>query len=132
MITKAIEQESGYSVEYNDGSTLSVPNAPGNRHYRELMEWVDEGNTIEAFVPPTQYKTRFTAREFLRKLTGQERATMKTHEDMGVQLWYDELIAADFVDVEDPDTIEAANYGVTKGVFSEARKDELLEPEIIE
>lgn len=29
-----------------DGS-LSVPNAPGNRHYQAVQEWIAEGNTPE-------------------------------------------------------------------------------------
>jgi hypothetical protein len=30
-----------------DGQTVSVPLDPANRHYREILEWVAEGNTIE-------------------------------------------------------------------------------------
>lgn len=36
-------QAGGYLV---DGS-LSVPNAPGNRHYQAVQEWIAEGNTPE-------------------------------------------------------------------------------------
>jgi hypothetical protein len=37
-----------------DGQYSSVPLDPGNRHYEEILEWVEtEGNTIEsADVPP--------------------------------------------------------------------------------
>ena len=36
-----------YDLIYEDGTTLSVPNAVGNRHFIEIQEWVAEGNTIE-------------------------------------------------------------------------------------
>ena len=30
-----------------DGITMCVPLNPDNAHYKEIQEWVDEGNTIE-------------------------------------------------------------------------------------
>jgi hypothetical protein len=30
-----------------DGITMCVPINPDNRHYRMILEWVAEGNTIE-------------------------------------------------------------------------------------
>ena len=30
-----------------DGQKLYVPLDPANRHYAALLEWVDEGNTIQ-------------------------------------------------------------------------------------
>ena len=35
-----------YTLEYADGTILSVPLDPNNRHYQEIQEWVDAGNTI--------------------------------------------------------------------------------------
>ena len=31
-----------------DGESLQVPLDPANRHYAAILEWVAEGNTIEA------------------------------------------------------------------------------------
>jgi len=31
-----------------DGVVLSVPLDPDNRHYQAILEWVADGNTIEA------------------------------------------------------------------------------------
>tara|TARA_R110002110_G_scaffold206795_1_gene418996 strand:+ start:367 stop:555 length:189 start_codon:yes stop_codon:yes gene_type:complete len=31
-----------------DGQALSVPLDPANRHYEAILEWVADGNTIEA------------------------------------------------------------------------------------
>ena len=36
-----------YDLIYEDGTTLSVQNAVGNRHFIEIQECVAEGNTIE-------------------------------------------------------------------------------------
>ncbi len=30
-----------------DGITMSVPLVVGNRHYDAILEWVEDGNTIE-------------------------------------------------------------------------------------
>ena len=53
MIKKVIKKENfddedfTYELIYEDGTTWSVPNVAGNRHYKEIQEWVAEGNTIE-------------------------------------------------------------------------------------
>ncbi len=41
------DEDFTYELIYEDGTTWSVPNAAGNRHYIEIQEWVAEGNTIE-------------------------------------------------------------------------------------
>ena len=41
------DEDFTYDLIYEDGTTLSVPNAVGNRHFIEIQEWVAEGNTIE-------------------------------------------------------------------------------------
>ena len=30
-----------------DGQDMSVPIDPANRHYQAILEWVEDGNTIE-------------------------------------------------------------------------------------
>ena len=30
-----------------DSDTMSVPLDPANRHYQAILEWVEDGNTIE-------------------------------------------------------------------------------------
>jgi|3_EtaG_2_1085321.scaffolds.fasta_scaffold180488_2 hypothetical protein len=36
-----------YLVTFSDGVLSSVPQSEYNRHYQEIQEWVEEGNTIE-------------------------------------------------------------------------------------
>ena len=42
-ITSCKTQESGYLVN----GTMSVPNDPANRHYQELLDWINDGNLPE-------------------------------------------------------------------------------------
>lgn len=54
-ITQAKYNADSTSVEISDGDrTLFVPINAENRHYQQLLKWEAEGNTIEAWVPPTQ------------------------------------------------------------------------------
>ena len=32
---------------YDSNEKWSVPISPGNRHYEQVLKWVEEGNTIE-------------------------------------------------------------------------------------
>ena len=41
--------KSGYLVNGN----MSVPNDPGNRHYKLVQDWIAEGNTPEPMPEPT-------------------------------------------------------------------------------
>ena len=48
VIYTDIDQE-GVKVTYDTGDILHVPVDTGNRHYQEVQEWVDDGNTITAW-----------------------------------------------------------------------------------
>lgn len=132
MIIKALSQESGFSVTYDDGKVFSVPDAKGNRHYQELMEWVAEGNIIEPYVEPTPPpKTKFTPLEYLDRFTDTEEDAVIVAADQNVQIkkFYNRLLAATFVDLDDPRTTAGLNALVAAGILTEARKDEILTPE---
>ena len=49
-VTKKISSidntEFNYVVVYQDGTTYDVPHNEENRHYQEILEWVEAGNTI--------------------------------------------------------------------------------------
>ena len=36
-----------YQITYESGEVWYCPLSDNNRHYREVLEWVAEGNTIE-------------------------------------------------------------------------------------
>ena len=35
-----------YKIEYEDGNWKCVPNIPDNRDYKEVQDWIEQGNTI--------------------------------------------------------------------------------------
>jgi hypothetical protein len=90
-----------------------------------------EAEVLAAPESQTQNKTKFSSREFLKRLGSEKRIALKTHENMEVQLWYEELLAADFVDVDDEDTQSAVGLGVMLDIFTQAEADTLLAPEVI-
>ena len=48
---KYVSSVSGHNshiLETIDGTEMSVPLDPANRHYAAILEWVADGNTIEA------------------------------------------------------------------------------------
>ena len=48
---KYVKNKDGNNISINttiDGEELAVPLFAGNRHYDAILEWVAEGNTVEA------------------------------------------------------------------------------------
>jgi len=45
MIEQITKTENGYEVIF-DGQTLSVPEAPGNRHYQMVLEAIENGHPV--------------------------------------------------------------------------------------
>ena len=35
-----------YKIEYEDSNWKCVPNTPDNRDYKEVQDWIEQGNTI--------------------------------------------------------------------------------------
>lgn len=57
----------GWLVTYTGGDVLSVPNAPGNRHYQEVQDWLAVPNTADAeFTVAERQTTRKTEVNTLR------------------------------------------------------------------
>lgn len=64
-ITKV--KQTGENFLIND--TLSVPNAPGNRHFQMIQSWLQiEGNNIEPEFTPTELAAKQAAEERAAKL----------------------------------------------------------------
>ena len=40
-------QTEGIHVVYTNGEEWDVPKDENNRHYQEILKWVEDGNTIE-------------------------------------------------------------------------------------
>lgn len=80
-------------------------------------------------VAAVEIRTTFTALEFLEKFTESEQLAVveATISSVSVKLWYDKMLAASFVDLNDPRTESGLAALVTAGLITEARKDEILE-----
>ena len=46
-VTKSLDGADllGYHLVYDDGKTWTVPKDENNRHYKEILEWIADGNT---------------------------------------------------------------------------------------
>jgi len=76
MITnvKELEDGSNHQVTWKDGTVSTVP--PNHRFMQNVREWVDAGNTIEAYVPPTADELLQQERQSMQVSRFQARAAL--------------------------------------------------------
>ncbi|ACT50859.1 hypothetical protein [Methylovorus glucosotrophus] len=107
-------------AEPPDGAIeISEPPAHGSDKFADGV-WV---------VTP-RLKTQFTSLEYLDRFTNAEQlavvgATMNVPE---VKLWYDRMLAASYVDINDPRVEAGINALIDAGLLNSERKSALLEP----
>jgi len=96
---------------------------------------LDIGITKQApeTAPAPVYKTQFTSLEYLEKFTEAEQLAVvsATIANAQVKLLYDKMLAASFIDLQDPRTIGGLSALVAVGLLTEERKTEILTPEIV-
>lgn len=93
-----------------------------------VQPWLDEGNTIELYIPPTEIKTWSTL-EFLKKFTQQERKSIKqaAKNDEDLDDFMLLLTSSSIVVETDTDLIAGMGYLVTSGQITQERHDEIME-----
>lgn len=108
-----------------DGTTLSIPVDPTNRHYTLLLE---EGVEIADYTAPPPPSPTWTSNEFLRRFTKAERTAVrqKAKENDDVADFVDFALAADGITPEDQDVIDGMGLLVSLGMLSQDRRDEIL------
>ncbi|WP_152553670.1 hypothetical protein [Bordetella bronchiseptica] len=99
-------------VDLSTGDVSEVPVAPG-----DLGPPIDE--------PPV---TRFSARDYLKRFTMAEYAAARTSANVAVQWALDNLIGAQFVDLDDPEVAAGLDLMVSEGIITAERKTDLLAP----
>jgi hypothetical protein len=88
-------------------------------------EWVEDESKIPL-------KTKFSSIDYLDRFTQseQEAIAAATASSVAVKLEYDRLLAADFIDLNDPRTEAGIDKLIAAGLLDAARKLELLQPEL--
>jgi len=84
---------------------------------------------VEDVQPAPTGRTVLSAREFLDRFTSAEYAAVRTSGNVDLLRAYDNLIAADFVDLGDPAVSMGLDLMISLGVIDASRKAELLQPE---
>ncbi|PHS68224.1 MAG: hypothetical protein COB23_09630 [Methylophaga sp.] len=95
------------------------------------------GDSIASLVDPLPavlvYQTQFSSNNFLDKFTADEQVAVlsATLVNIPLKLFYDKMLAADYVDIEDLNTIGGLAALVAASLLTEARKIEILTPVLI-
>ena len=96
-------------------------------------DWLDPLNDINPYASiyqPQNPQTKFSSLDFLDRFTEAEQLVVveATLVSATVKLWYDRLLAADFVDLEDPRTEVGVDALIAAGLLEASRKAAILTP----
>ncbi|HWU35472.1 MAG TPA: hypothetical protein VN023_09590 [Methylovorus sp.] len=90
----------------------------------------DEAKQLAALTVGKFIKTKFTSLEYLDRFTEAEQLAVATAamSNPAVKLWYDRMLAASYVDIEDPRVAAGIDALITAGLLDAGRKEALLQP----
>ena len=99
---------------------------------KSLSDEVDTSWTRENPIvldPSNGPKTKYTSLEFLERFTETEQLNVvsATMQNAQVKLWYDKMLAASFVDIEDERVLAGLDSLVGAGLLTAHRKTQILE-----
>lgn len=91
----------------------------------------DDDVEVVAYLNPVEYKTQFSSLEYLDRFTQieQEAIVGATYSNVQIKLYYDRLLAATFIDLDDPRTEAGIDALIAAELLAPERKAALLEPE---
>jgi hypothetical protein len=71
---------------------------------------------------------RWTSLEFIERFTESEQIAIVTaaQSSAALRLWYDKAMAADFINSDDPRTVDGMAVLVSVGLLTSERRDEIL------
>ena len=95
---------------------------------------MDNTHELTPVAPEPQYKTTYTPLEFLELFTEQEQLAVvsATLANAPVKLWYDKLLSALEVNIEDERLISGMGQLVTAGLLTQDRVTEILTQALME
>ena len=114
-------------IRLSDGAW--IPNDPANMDRAAFAAWLAEGNTPEPADPlPPAPPKQFTSLEFLDLFTEAEQLAIVTAANASAQvkLWYDRMLAANFITLADPRTEAGLTALVQAGLLTAERKAEIV------
>jgi hypothetical protein len=124
------------SAEEIPGRTTSVePPAHGDKVVGDPypnwtgVEWVLVAYSEPVIVPPTPApRAPISKREFLKKFTPAEYAAIKAAANANAELdyYWQQFLLAEFIGMDDPDTINGVNLLVLVGLLTVERAAEIL------
>lgn len=78
-----------------------------------------------------ELKTKFASLEYLDRFTDAEEDSIIQAADSNIQIkkYYNRLLAATFIDLEDPRTVAGIDALISAGLLESSRKAQLLRPE---
>lgn len=98
------------------------------------IDWSQKITAEEKAAAAIRYKTKFSSNQYFDRFTEAEQDSIisATDSDIQVRKFYDRMWGSDFIDLEDPRTAMGLDLLISKNLLDASRKDELLQPEIIE
>jgi len=84
----------------------------------------------EPLTPAPAQRTRLTRLEFRNRFTAAEKEAIYTAAEtvISVRIWLDDLAAAEYIELTDPNTIASVEGLASAGLISESRVSEVLAP----
>ncbi|WP_315127215.1 hypothetical protein [Comamonas antarctica] len=122
-----VEPESDEPVEPDTRERITIVVFESEDEIPALVAAYLAAKTAVPAAPAPQYP-RLPVRDFLALFTYDEKLAIKaaTRASDALGLWYDEMLAAQFITAEDPDTLMGLAVMVEAGLLTEARHDEIL------
>lgn len=116
-----------YFKDKNDGVYSLNDNVIPNAEWVEIQKSEYDQLNVQPQLSP---RTQFTSLEFLDRFTEAEQleVVQATMQSATVKLWYDRLLAAMFIDLNDPRTEFGIDALITAGLIAADRKAALLQP----
>lgn len=100
---------------------------------QDVWQEMTEAEVEAHIAAPPVFKTQFTSLEYLDRFTQDEQEAIvgATYSNVQIKLYYDRLLAATFIDLDDPRTEAGIDALIAAELLAPDRKAALMQPEEI-